>query len=319
MWTTVVGNYPKIPNLPREAKLRKAIRSHLKGKISEEDLRRVEDEVTLEVIQEQAEAGIDILTDGQIRWDDAQTAVMEKMQGITMSGLTRYFDTNTYYRQPIVEGAVAWKEPIFVRDLEFAMKHSPKPVKAVLTGPVTLARLSADRHYGETRRLVLDLARALSEEARRLEQAGAALVQFDEPSIVRQKDDIGLLQEAAPILRDGLKGKTALYTYFGDARGILPGLLECGFDILGLDFCTSDGNWEILREIQGGLAAGIVDARNTRRETEEEIAGRIRRLLDHVPTDRLYINPSAGLEFLPREAAQEKLKALVEGARKAKR
>jgi 5-methyltetrahydropteroyltriglutamate--homocysteine methyltransferase len=246
---------------------------------------------------------------------------MEKMQGITLSGLIRYFDTNTYYRQPIVEGAVAWKEPIFVRDLQFATKGSSRPVKATLTGPVTLARLSADRHYSDIRPLVLDLARALNDEARRLEEVGPALIQFDEPSVVRQKEDLPLLQEAAPILRDGLKGKTALYTYFGDTRGILPGLLECGFDILGLDFCTSDGNWEVLEKerFQGGLAAGIVDARNTRRETEEEIAGRIRRLLDHVPSDGLHVNPSAGLEFLPRENAQEKLRALVQGVRKVER
>ena len=317
MWTTVVGNYPKIPNLPAPARIRSANASFSRGKISREELGEIQDEVTIEVMKEQAEAGIDIITDGHIRWDDGQTPLAGGLEGFSITGLIRYFDTNTYYRQPVVEGPIRWKEPILVKDLRFALEHSSKPVKAVLTGPFTLARLSLDRHYGDEAKLVGDLAKALGEEARALEEAGAAMVQFDEPALVKEKGDASLFFEAAAALTEGLKGKKALYTYFGDVEGILPGLLECGFDVLGLDFTTSVRNWAVIEggELPVALAAGIVDGRNTRLESPEDVARDCRRLLQRVPTDRLYVNPSFGLEFLPRERAREKLNALVQGVR----
>lgn len=319
MWTTVVGNYPKIPNLPAPARLRNAITSFVNGKISRDELAKVEDEVTVEVIQEQAEAGIDIVTDGQIRWDDGQTPIARGLEGFTVTetGLIRYFDTNTYYRQPVVEGPIRWKGPILLRDLEFALGNSSRPVKAALTGPLTLARLSLDRHYGDLAALVGDLARALNAEARSLEEGGAAIVQFDEPALVRSKEDAPLFAEAAPVLLEGLKGKKALYTYFGAADGILPTLLESGFDILGLDLATEEKNWDLLDTVEFplALAAGIVDGRNTRLETPEDVAGRVRRLLERLPADRLYLNPSTGLEFLPRERARQKMEHLVQGVR----
>ena len=319
MWTTVVGNYPKIPNLPREARLRKAITSFDRRKISREDLNRIEDEVTEEVIGEQVEAGIDIVTDGHIRWDDAQTRIARGLEGFSLTGLIRYFDTNTYYRQPVVEAPIRWKEPILLRDLRFAIDLSPKPVKATLTGPLTLARLSLDQHYKDLQPLVIDLAKALNEEAKILEGGGATIVQFDEPSLVRMKEDLPLFLDAAPHLLEGLKGTKALTTYFGDMEGILDAVKGIGFDILGLDMTTSDKNWHLLEEnsIPVGIAGGIIDARNTRLETPEEVERRVRRLLEKVPSERLYLNPSAGLEFLPRERAQEKLRNLVQGVRKA--
>ncbi|MCZ6602643.1 MAG: methylcobamide--CoM methyltransferase [Planctomycetota bacterium] len=317
MWTTVVGNYPKIPNLPAPGRLRSAITSFDNGKITQEELANVADDVTIEVIQEQIEAGVDIVTDGHIRWQDAQTPLARGLDGFSISGLIRYFDTNTYYRQPVVEGPVRWKEPILVRDLKFAIENSTKPVKAVLTGPFTLARLSVDRHYSNGTSLVKDLARALNEEARALEEAGAAMVQFDEPALVRDKDSVSVFSEAAPILLEGLKGKKALYTYFGDVDGILPALLESGFDVLGLDFTTNDRNWSLIEKsaFPIGLAAGIVDGRNTLLETSEDVARDTKRLLERVPADRLYLNPSFGLEFLPREQAREKLSTLCRGVR----
>src|SRR3990172_12184222 len=112
MIATVVGSYPKIPNLPRPARLRNAINRFDRGEMTEEELRRVEDEVTVEVLQEQAEAGLDLVTDGQIRWEDEQTYLARRLSGISLNGLIRWFDSNMYYRQPVVEGAAARREPI---------------------------------------------------------------------------------------------------------------------------------------------------------------------------------------------------------------
>ena len=329
MQTTAVGSYPKIPNRPRPALLRRAIARFDRGEITAEELARVEDEVTIEVIGEQTEAGLDIVTDGQVRWDDDQTHIARRLDGFEIGGLIRYFDTNTYYRQPNVSGPVRWREQVLVRDYEFAARHSEKPVKALITGPYTLAALSTDSHYGDRRRLVLDLAQALHQEALALAAAGVPVIQVNEPAILRHKEDVPLFMEAVAGMLDGLPAsgrgvqtETSLYTWFGDADGILPQLLELPVDLIGLDFVSGPGNWEALKRTVSlwrtkGLGFGIVDARNTKMESAQEIAEQVRRAGEFVPADRLHVNPSCGLEYLPREVAFEKLKRLVEGVRAA--
>lgn len=319
MRTTAVGHYPKIPNRPRPARLRQAIARLDRGEITAQELARVEDEVTIEVIGEQVEADLDLITDGQIRWDDDQTYIARRLEGFEIGGLIRYFDTNTYYRQPSVVSPVRWREPVLVRDYEFAARHSQKPVKALITGPYTLAALSTDSHYGDLRGLVLDLADALHEEALALAAAGAPVIQINEPAILRHKEHAPLLLEALTRMLDGVQAETALYTWFGDTDGILPQLLELPVDVIGLDFVWGPGNWEALKRtvFTKGLGFGIVDARNTKMESSEEIVEQIRRVGEFVPSERLYVNPSCGLEYLPREAASEKLKRLVEGVRRA--
>src|SRR5437867_3310072 len=244
MQTTVVGNYPKIPNRPRPARLRQAINRRDRGEITSEELARIEDEVTVEVIGEQIEAGVEVITDGQARWDDDQTYVMRRLGGVEIGSLERYLDTNTYYRRPEITGPVSWREPILVRDYRFAAENSAKPLKAIITAP---------------------------------------------------------------------------YTWFGSAAGILPALLDLPVATIGLDFVSGRDNWEAVKSVRFDkkLGAGIVDGRNTRIESIEQIEESIRRLSQSVTPDRIYVNPSCGLEYLPRETAFEKLKRMVDGARKA--
>ncbi len=265
------------------------------------------------------DAGLDLVTDGQVRWDDDQTYIAQRLQGFEITGLIRYFDTNTYYRQPNVTAPVRWQQPILVRDYKFAADHSTKPVKALITGPYTLAALSTDSHYGDRRPLVLALAEALHQEALALAAAGAPVIQVNEPAILRQKEDAPLLQDAIATILEGVEIESALYTWFGDANGILPQLMELPVDVIGLDFVWGPGNWEALKRtvFTKTLGFGIVDARNTKMESAEEIVEQIRRVGEFVPAERLYVNPSCGLEYLPREAAFEKLKRLVEGVRAA--
>jgi 5-methyltetrahydropteroyltriglutamate--homocysteine methyltransferase len=319
MIATAVSNYPKIPNRPRPATLRKAIHDFDRKAITREDLAKIEDQVTVEVIGEQVNAGLDLVTDGQIRWDDGQTYLMSRLGGVEIRGLLRYFDSNTYYRQPAVVGAVRWKAPILVRDYEHAKAASRKPVKAVLTGPYTLAKLSLDEHYRDLRALTLDLARALREESLALTKAGAAFLQYDEPAILRSPEEIGILEEASRILLDGVPGTRALYTYFGGADGIYDRLLALPYEVLGFDLVAGAGTAErILKKAPAkGLAIGVVDARNTKLETPEAVAETVRRFAGAVAPERLYVNPSAGLEFLPRERAEEKLRNLARGVRLA--
>lgn len=319
MLTTVVGSYPKIPNRPRPARLRAAIARFERGEIGEDELRRVEDEVTIEVIQEQVEAGIDIVSDGQIRWEDDQTYFARRMDGFTIDGLIRYFDTNTYYRQPVVTGAVQWRQPITAEDYRFAAAHSPQPVKALVTGPYTLAALSANEHYGSFGELVLALARELRQEILALEKAGAPIIQVSEPAILKRKEDFPLFCQALEQMMEGVAAEAHLYTWFGDIEGLFPQILELPFSTIGLDFVMGPANYEIISRAPFGkkLGLGIVDARNTKLETVEQIVDRIRRVSDLVPLDSLYVNPSSRLEYLPREVAEAKLRRMAEGMRRA--
>jgi len=320
MITTVVGSYPKIPDLPAPGKWRSAVEKFQKGQIDEAALRRVEDEVTLEAIRDQEEAGVDLITDGQIRWEDGQTHFARALRGFSIDGLQRYFDTNVYFREPVAEGEVAWVAPIAVEEFAFARQHSRVPVKPVLTGPFTLAALSRNAHYPTFREFVLALARALNAELRALEGAGATTIQVDEPALLRRKADYPLFAEAMAALTAGVGATKILATYFGDVGGLYPQILALPFDVIGLDFVAGHRNWDVVRTapFTRGLMFGILDARNTRVETAEEIVAAIRRITEVVPPERLMVSPSAGLEFLPHGVARRKLRALVEGTRAAR-
>lgn len=320
MQTTVVGNYPKIPNRPRPARLRNAINRRDRGDLTNEELAAIEDEVTVEVIEEQIAAGVDVITDGQVRWDDDQTYVARRLAGVEIGGLQRYLDTNTYYRQPEITGAIKFKGPVVAAPWQFAQERSGRPVKAIVPGPYTLAALSADKHYGSREKLALAFADALRGEIEALAEAGCKHIQVNDPVIVFNKGDYGTFHKAIAKLLDGVSAaETGVYTWFGDCAGILPQMQELPCDVIGLDFEAGPGNWEAIKEVkfEKKLGAGIVDARNTRLETAAEVAEAVRRLSDAVSPERLYLNPSCGLEYLPRETAFAKLKVMAEGARQA--
>ena len=319
MITTMVGNYPKISPDAKAPSLRAAISRFDESRITLEELKRVEEEVTREVIQDQLDAGLDLVTDGQIRWDDGQTYFARGIQGFVINGLIRYFDTNTYYRHPIPERRLATNGAITVKDYEFAVANSARPVKAVITGPYSLARLSQLGCYEDLRSLVMDLVPILNREAKALQAAGASVIQLDEPSILKHKEDFDLFAEAIEGVTDGVTATTGICTIFGDASGIHNRLFGLPVDILGLDFVMGPGNYDLVSEFPQDkkLACGIVDARNTRLETVDEIVASVKRLSASVSPDRLHVNPSCGLDFLPRPNARAKLVRLVEGVKKA--
>ena len=319
MITTVVGNYPKIGPGTKAPSLRAAIRRLDQGGISQEELHRIEDEVTKEAIDEQVQAGIELVTDGHIRWDDGQTYFARGIRGFSINGLIRYFDSNTYYRQPIPESTLAWDGPISVEHFRFAQAHSPRPVKAVVTGPYTQGRMAQLGCYPDLAPLVMDLAGVLNREAKALEEAGATVIQFDEPAILKYKDDFSLFSEASQVLTQGLRAVTALTTYFRDASGLTPDLYRLPFQVIGLDFAWGPANFKLLDDFPEDkeLAIGLLDARNTRMEPVEEIVAAVRRITASVPLERIHLSPSCGLDFLPRTNARDKLARLVEGAKAA--
>ena len=318
MITTVVGNYPKIGPGTKAPSLRNAISQFDHGRITIEQLHQVEKQVTQEVIQEQIDAGIDLVTDGHVRWDDGQTYFAQRIKGFGINGLIRYFDSNTYYRHPIAEGELVWDGPITVDDFTFAKTHSTRPVKAVITGPYTLARLSQQGRYPDLRSLVLDLSHVLNREALALQEAGAPVIQLDEPAILAHKEDFPLLQEASEVVTRGISTKTELCTYFRDVSGLAPDLYHLPFQVFRLDFAWGPGNFDLLDGFPPDkeLGMGLLDARNTRLEPVDEIVEAVRRVSTHVSLDRVQLSPSCGLDFLPRQNARQKLARMVEGARR---
>lgn len=324
MLTTVAGNYPKIPNLPKPAKLRNAINDFDAGKITLEQLKKVIDEVTVEVIQEQNNAGLDIITDGQIAWEDSQTYFAKGIEGFSINGIIRYFNTNTYYRQPVIEKKLKWNEPISVSAYKLATNHSKVPVKAVITGPYTLAKLSKNNFYKDFDDLLLDISLILNNEAVALQNAGAEFIQLDEPAIINnftgnEDADVDLLKEAIAKVFKNITVKKALYTYFSSIDGLYPEILDFDADVIGLDFVMGKENFEILGkdEFTKELGFGIIDARNTKLEKKEEIINNIKKITRIVQPEKLYINPSCGLEFLPRETAYAKLVNMVNAVKVA--
>ena len=314
MIVTAVGNYPKTPDRPRPARLRTAYARLERADIAPEDFAAIEDEVTADVLAEQQAAGVELLTDGQIRWLDEQTYLAGRLDGIALNGLTRFFDTNTYFREPIVEGAIVWREPLTVRDYELASATATRPVKPVLTGPCSLARLSRDEHYGSLEDLAFAYADALNAEARALQALEPPLIQFNEPVLTAHPEDLPLAEKVWPRLLDGLSLETAVYFYFGPPGAAVAAAVRSGFTTVGVD-ATRPGVLDALRAgpLSEKLAVGVIDSRTTRLEAVDEIAATVSQALTLRDADRLYVNPNQGLEFLPREQARLKLARLVEG------
>src|SRR5436309_14014379 len=174
---SLLGNYPRIGDRPPEQALRRALQRADREEVPPSAIAEAEDEMTRLALREQAEAGLDIMTDGQIRWHDPVSHVARGLTGFRIEGLLRYFDTNTYYRQPAAVGPIGRERPFLVEAYRFAAAAAPRPVKGIVTGPITLARLSRDARGCGMRDLVLEIASALNRELPALDAAGAALIQ----------------------------------------------------------------------------------------------------------------------------------------------
>ncbi|MCJ7719866.1 MAG: methylcobamide--CoM methyltransferase [Candidatus Hadarchaeum sp.] len=313
--TASTGSYPRIGTAPEKQRLRAEYARLERGEISREDFARVQDEVTKEVIEEQRRAGIELVTDGQVRWYDQISHFARKLSGCEINGLLRLFDTNFYFRQPVINGKIQWTAPIVVDEFTFAKKVSPIPIKPVVTGPYTLAKHSIDRHYHNFSSLVADFAVAISREVNALAKAGAEIIQLDEPSILKNPQDFKIFESAVgEVNKNKGKARLALYTYFGDAAKLYDKLQSLPIDIIGLDFTYSQKLPNVI-ESSGSekeLGLGLIDGRNTKIENVKETAKVAAKILKRLNAERAYLNPSCGLdEYLPREVAFEKLKNLV--------
>ncbi len=312
------GSYPRIGDHPDEQRLRRAYRQLEVGGIAESLYQEIEDAVVVETIAEQVGAGLDIVTDGLIRWSDPISHAARRLSGVTINGLLRYFDNNFYFRQPVVRDRIRRVRPVIPAEFRFATRQASRPVKPVLTGPYTLARASvlATPIYPDLEALVGAYADVVAAEVADLAAAGAQCIQIDEPAILRFPDDLGILAAA---LRDiyNVRGTSELVlaTYFGDAEPFLDTLADLPIDVLALDLVSSPSLASRLATTgaRRRLALGMVDARTTAMEDVSTIAPRVEAILAApLPPGRHYVTTSCGLEFLPRAHARRKLDLVVQ-------
>ncbi|MFQ6671791.1 MAG: hypothetical protein ACE5KY_00700 [Candidatus Tectimicrobiota bacterium] len=320
---TNTGSYPRTGDRPEEQVLRKTIAAQDRGEKTEADLEEALQTMVRLAIAEQEASGFDCVTDGQISWYDPISHLLRSVAGVEIDGLLRYFDTNFYFRQPVIVGPIEVGEPQLVREYRYAAGVATTPVKAVLTGAHTLATLSINRQgvYRGVEALCEAIAGVVAAEVAALSEAGAQLIQIDEPCVLHHPEELPLLKASLEAVRAAAGSATlALYTYFGDAEPLLDQLMELPVDVVGFDFTYSPGLAEAIAS-QGSpktLGLGLLDARNTRMEEEEDIVAVVEGLLPAVATGEAYLNPSAGLEYLPREKARAKCELIGRICRRLK-
>ena len=317
MKTTVVGNYPKIPTERGQPNIRTAINRWEKGKLSKKELETVYEKTILRCIRDQEQAGIDVITDGQIRWDDIVTPLAKSVAGFEIGGLIRFFDNNVYYRKPIATEKLVWKKPATLGDYLFARKHTTRKLKAVLPAPFTFACMSLDRHYGSFETFVLALAKIVNKEALALVEAGAEIIQFDEPFLPAQPDQWKLSKAALEVAVRNVTAKKVLQIYFGRIDKIWDKLMSFPVNMIAVDTVSHRENLETILKTgcEKELGLGCVEARNIRLETVEEILEVLKQVTGVVPEQKITVCPSCGLEFLPQNYAFLKLKTMAEAVR----
>lgn len=318
-----VGGYPRVGDRPGQQKLWRAWGAFERGEMKEPELVRVQNEVVREVVEEQARAGADVVSDGRVRWLDPISHLMGKLGGVSLGALARYFDTSTHYRQPVVTGELGARGSLVTEELKLARAMSPRPVAAGLTGPLTLSRMSLLRGgaYENADRLFDALVPVFAGEIGRLAAAaegagglGAADVVIEEPLLLREPQAFERVRDALEILA-ARRGALRLWLSlpFGDASGIADRLPGLPVDGVIVDVTASRRTLDALVLSAGGLnlGLGLVDARRVRMEAPGRIASQAEAVVRRSGAETILLLPSNSLEYLPRQAAYEKIQVLA--------
>ena len=315
--TTAVGSYPK-PDYLTRARTQAA-----QGKMDPSELRQLERQAVAHWIEIQDQLGMDVLVDGEMYRGDMVTYFSENMEGFKISGLVRSYG-NRYYRKPIAVGPVGRGTPISLEWWQYSQGLTSKPVKGMLTGPYTMADWSFNDYYSTFEEFVLEMARVVHEEAMDLDKAGARYIQIDEPAASTRPEEMELASRALGIVTEGLNAFTITHICYGDFALVYDHLINLPVDMLDLEMANS--NYDLLEMLRKSplpqdksLAMGVTDVHSHQVEDVEEIKAGIKRGLELIPPERLYIDPDCGLKTRLEDEAVGKLQNMVQAVAKVKR
>jgi 5-methyltetrahydropteroyltriglutamate--homocysteine methyltransferase len=329
--TTLVGSYPQPEWLIDRERLAGRFPPRVRAlelwRVPEPYLAEAQDDATLMAIKAQEDAGLDIVTDGEIRRESYSNRFATALDGIDLDNPGTALDRSGHPNPvPRVVGPIRRRHAVGVRDLEFLRTHTRRRVKATVPGPFTMAQQAQIDYYGGSReQAAMDYATAVNAEIRDLFAAGADVVQIDEPYMQARPEEaraFGL--KALNQALAGIQGATAVHICFGYAAIIhvrpsgysfLPELAECHCKQVSLETGQSSLDCSVLTALAPKkIILGVIDLSNNTVETPELVAARIRRALPYAEVRNLLVAPDCGMKYLPRAVAFNKLQAMVAGA-----
>jgi len=329
--TTLVGSYPQPDWLIDRKRLTAIVppRAHARDlwRVDPAWLQQAQDDATLLAIRDQERAGIDVITDGEMRRESYSNRFATALEGMDSDNPAEIPSRTPGKIQivPRVVGKIRRRQPVQVRDVAFLRANTGRPIRVTIPGPFTMTQQLFDEHYGDEAAIAIDCAIALNEEIKDLFAAGADVVQLDEPFLQAYPDKARRFGVSA-INRaiEGVNGVTAVHLCFGygvmvknkpSGYSFLPELEATAVDQVSIETAQSKLDCSMLAQLPSKhIVLGVLDLQDYAVETPTTIAERIRRALPHVPAERLIVAPDCGLKYLPREAAFAKMHAMVEGA-----
>ena len=311
--TTIVGSYPQPEWLIDRAKLAgrfpPRVRARELWRIAPEFLQEAQDDATIMAIKAQEDAGIDIVTDGEMRRESYSNRFATALDGVDIDNPGSALDRSGHPNPvPRVVGKIRRRHAVEVDDVLFLRRHTDRQIKISVPGPFTMAQQAQIDHYGGSRELAsMDYALAVNEEIRDLFKAGADVVQIDEPYMQARPDEARAWgQKALNIALDGIDGVTAVHICFGYAAIIHT--RPSGYSFLPeLQNCTC-------RQISIETAQSNLDLSDMQVETPSTVAARIRRALPFTKAENIVVCTDCGMKYLPRDVAFGKMQAMVAGA-----
>jgi 5-methyltetrahydropteroyltriglutamate--homocysteine methyltransferase len=327
---SLVGSYAQPEWLIDRAKLAgrfpPRVRARELWRVAPEHLAQAQDDATVLAIRAQERAGLDLVTDGEMRRESYSNHFATALEGVDVDHPGTALDRSGHPNPvPRIVGDIHRPGPVQVRDLEFLRAHTDRPVKMTVPGPFTMSQQAQDDHYGDPEAAAMGYAAAVNAEVRDLFAAGADVVQIDEPYLQARPDAArayGLAALNAAL--DGVTGTTAVHLCFGYAAIIherpsgysfLPELAACPVQQISIETAQSGLDLGVLADLAGKtIILGAVDLSTPEVETAEVVAGRVRRAYPFAPPERLVIAPDCGMKYLPRESADGKMRAMVGAA-----
>jgi len=326
--TTAVGSYPQPEWLiDREALSHVVPRVRQTGlwRVTDEFLESAQDDATLLAIAEMERAGVELITDGEIRRESYSNRFATALEGVDIENpgqVTGRSGQPTIV--PRVVGPIRRNRPVQVRDVEFLRANTDRCIKVTVPGPFTMSQQVQNDHYPDRASLSMDYAVAVNQEVKALFEAGADVVQLDEPWLQAHADDareFGVL--AINKALEGVTGTTGLHLCFGYAAVVKNKASEYAFlaeleksvvDLISIEVAQPRLDLSVLAKLPSKtMVVGVLDLEDANVETPEAVAARVREALKYLPPEQLMLAPDCGMKYLPRETAFGKLQAMVQG------